>query len=568
MTRHDAPAASSATNRADLDVDALVIGAGFAGMYQLYRLRKLGLRTRVLDRAAGVGGTWYWNRYPGARCDIPSLFYTVSYTPELNANWQWTEWFASHDAIRAYMEAVAREEDFYRDISFKTTLVAADWDDTTATWTSTTDAGERITSRYLILATGALSESRVPELPGLDGFGGRWFNAGRWPQEPVDFTGRRVAVIGTGSTGVQVIPVVAQDAAEVVVFQRTPKFVFPAAHLPMTEDVVRPIKDEYPALRKAARRGDYGTPFPAPEQHLDEMSVPEREALMESLYSIGGLGSFVVAFDDHLGLKKQEVNDIVADFVRKKIRETVHDPATAEALTPYGYPIGINRIIIGTNYYETFNRDNVRLHSVIDDPIEEITATGLRTRNSEFEFDDIIFATGYDGLTGSFTAVDVRSRTGTTIKEYWADGPSTYLGMQMADFPNLFLITGPGGPSVLSNVITTTEQSIDFLAGLIEHARADGFEVIEPDAESERRWMEHVAEVAQGSLYRYAYKANSWYTGLNVPGKKVVFMPYAGGVGTFESILEEVAADGYRGFHCTGDARMEVLAGRPQPGAG
>jgi cyclohexanone monooxygenase len=565
MTRHDAPAANSAINRADLDVDALVIGAGFAGMYQLYQLRKLGLRTRVLDRAAGVGGTWYWNRYPGARCDIPSLFYTVSYTPELNANWQWNEWFASHDAIRAYMEAVAREEDFYRDISFKTTLVAADWDDTTATWTSTTDAGERITSRYLILATGALSESRVPELPGLNDFGGRWFNAGRWPHEPVDFTGRRVAVIGTGSTGVQVIPVVAQDAAEVVVFQRTPKFVFPAAHLPMTEDVVRPIKDEYPALRKAARRGDYGTPFPPPEQHLDEMSISEREALMESLYSIGGLGSFVVAFDDHLGLKKQEVNDIVAEFVRKKIRETVHDPATAEALTPHGYPIGINRIIIGTDYYETFNRDNVLLHSVIDDPIVEVTATGLKTASTEFEFDDIIFATGYDGLTGSFTAVDVRNRAGITIKDYWADGPSTYLGMQMADFPNLFLITGPGGPSVLSNVITTTEQSIDFLTGLIEHARADGLEVIEPDAESERRWMDHVAEVAQGSLYRYSYKANSWYTGLNVPGKKVVFMPYAGGVGTFETILEEVAADGYRGFRCSQAARMVALAGQQQP---
>lgn len=568
MTVHDAPAANSAQDSADLDVDALVIGAGFAGMYQLYKLRQLGLRTRVLDRAAGVGGTWYWNRYPGARCDIPSLFYTVSYTPELNQKWEWSEWFADHNAIRGYIEAVAREEDLYRDISFKTTLVGADWDDATATWTSTTDAGERITSRYLILATGALSESRVPDLPGLDDFGGRWFNAGRWPHEPVDFKGRRVAVIGTGSTGVQVIPVVAQDAAEVVVFQRTPKFVFPASHLPMTEDLVRPIKDEYPALRKAARRGDYGTPFPPPEQHLDEMSVPEREALMESLYYIGGLGSFVVAFDDHLGLKNQKVNDIVADFVRKKIREIVHDPATAEALTPYGYPIGINRIIIGTDYYETFNRDNVRLHSVIDDPIEEITAAGLRTLNSEFEFDDIIFATGYDGLTGSFTAVDVRSRTGTTIKEYWADGPSTYLGMQMADFPNLFLITGPGGPSVLSNVITTTEQSIDFVTGLIEHARADGLEVIEPDAESERRWMEHVTEVAQGSLYRYAYKANSWYTGLNVPGKKVVFMPYAGGVGTFESILEEVAADDYRGFRRSGQGRTDVLAGQQQLAGG
>ncbi|WP_166903520.1 NAD(P)/FAD-dependent oxidoreductase [Mycobacterium sp. DL440] len=568
MTLHDSAAADSVRSRSDLDVDALVIGAGFAGMYQLHRLRKLGLRTRVLDRAAGVGGTWYWNRYPGARCDIPSLFYTVSYTPELNEEWQWTERFATHDAIRAYMEEVARREDMYRDITFETSLVSADWDESTATWTSTTHAGEHITSRYLILATGALSESRVPELPGLNDFGGRWFNAGRWPHEPVDFTGRKVAVIGTGSTGVQVIPVVAKDAAEVVVFQRTPKFIFPAANVPMTDEESRPIKDAYPELRKAARRGDYGTPFPAPEMHLDEMSVADREELMEGLYNLGGLGGFIVHFSAHLGLKKLEVNDIVADFARKKIREIVKDPATAEALTPYGYPIGINRIIIGTDYYETFNLDKVRLHSVIDDPIVEVTATGLKTTSAEFEVDDIIFATGYDGLTGSFTAIDVYSRTGTTIRERWADGPSTYLGMQMADFPNLFLITGPGGPSVLSNVITTTEQSIDFITGLIEHARADGLEIIEPDSESESRWMDHVAEVAQGSLYRYAFKANSWYTGLNVPGKKVVFMPYAGGVGTFQDILDGVAADGYRGFRCSVAPRTDVLAGQSQPAGG
>ncbi|WP_261566057.1 flavin-containing monooxygenase [Frankia gtarii] len=563
MTLHDAPAAG-----AGLDVDALVIGAGFAGMYQLYRLRKLGLRTRVLDRAAGIGGTWYWNRYPGARCDIPSLFYTVSYTPELNQKWQWTERFGTHEAIRAYMEEVARQEDMHRDISFETTLVAADWDEGSATWTSMTDAGERIRSRYLIMATGALSESRVPDLPGLGGFKGRWFHTGRWPHEPVGFTGRRVAVIGTGSTGVQVIPVVAQDAAETIVFQRTPKFVLPAVNVPMTEEDARPVKEMYPALRKAARRGDYGTPFPPPAEHLDEMSVQDRETLLEDLYTKGGVGSFVVSYHDHLGLKKQEVNDIVADFVRKKIRETVDDPATAETMTPYGYPIGINRIIIGTDYYETFNRDNVRLHSVLDDPIVEVTATGLRTQNAEFEVDDIIFATGYDGMTGSFTSVDVRGRTGKTIREYWADGPSTYLGLQMADFPNLFLITGPGGPSVLSNVITTTEQSIDFLMGLIEHARADGLDVIEADADAERRWMEHVADVAQGSLYRDSYKANSWYTGLNVPGKKVVFMPYAGGVGTFETILEDVTADDYRGFRRSAAARTEVVPDQPQPAGG
>jgi cation diffusion facilitator CzcD-associated flavoprotein CzcO len=278
------------------------------------------------------------------------------------------------------------------------------------------------------------------------------------------------------------------------------------------------------------------------------LSIAEREALMEQMFDGGMIGGFVTGYAEHLGLKKQEVNDIVSDFVRKKLRETVHDSVTADTLTPYGYPMGINRIIIGTNYYETFNQDHVRLHSVLDDPIVEFTATGLKTAHAEFEFDDLIFATGYDGMTGSFTSIDVHGRSGRTIKEYWADGPSTYLGMQMNDFPNLFLITGPGGPSVLANVITTTEQSIDFVTDLIAHAQAGEATVIEADAEAERQWMEHVAEVADGSLYRYAYKANSWYTGSNVPGKKVVFMPYAGGVGTFETILEQAAADGYRGF--------------------
>jgi len=555
MALDDATAPKSSQTRPaerEVDIDALVVGAGFAGMYQLYRLRKLGLRTRVVERASGVGGTWYWNRYPGARCDIPSLFYTVSYTPELNQEWQWTERFGTHEVIRAYMEEIARREDMYRDITFNTVVTSADWDDDARAWTSVTGTGERIRSRYLILATGAISDSRVPDLPGLDGFRGRWFHTGRWPHEPISFAGRRVAVVGTGSTGVQTIPTVAEEADEVIVFQRTPKFVLPAVNVPMNEDDARPVKEAYPQLRAAARRGDYGTPFPVQKAHLDELSIPEREELLEGLWDAGGVGGFVVAYADHLGLKKQEVNDIVADFVRKKIRQIVQDPATAEALIPYGYPIGINRIIIGTNFYETFNQDHVRLHSVLDDPIVEITATGLKTAHEEFEFDDLIFATGYDGLTGSFTSIDVRSRAGRKIKEYWSDGPSTYLGLQMTDFPNLFLITGPGGPSVLSNVITTTEQSIDFVTSLIEQAQSRGLDVIETDADSERRWMDHVAEVAQGSLYRHAAKANSWYTGANVPGKKVVFMPYAGGVGTFEAILEDVTADDYRGFHLSG----------------
>jgi cation diffusion facilitator CzcD-associated flavoprotein CzcO len=549
------------------EVDALVVGAGFAGLYQLHRLRKLGLRTRVLERGSGVGGTWFWNRYPGARCDAPSLFYSVSYLPDLDQEWQWTERFAAQPEILAYVEEVARREDMHRDISLETSLISAEWDSGTATWTAKTDTGESITSQYLIMATGCLSASRVPDVAGLDLFQGRWFHTGRWPHEPVDFTGRRVGVVGTGCTGVQVIPAIAQDAEKVIVFQRTPKFVLPAANRPLTEEDARPVKERYPTVRSAARRADFGVPFPPPEHNLAEMSIAARESLMESMYGAGGLGGFVSNYADHLGLKNQEVNDILADFVRKKIREVVNDAETAEALTPYGYPIGINRIILGTGYYQSYNRSNVTLHSVLDDPIMDITETGLKTRGAEFEFDDLIFATGYHAMTGSFSAVDIRGRSGPTIREHWADGPRAYLGMQIADFPNMFMITGPGGPSVLGNVITTTEQSIDFVTGLIEHARANNLGVVETDAMSEAQWMDHVAGVAEGTLYRHAYKANSWYTRVNGPGKKAVFMPYAGGVGTFETVLEDVAADGYRGFHFSRAGGARALASHPQASA-
>jgi cation diffusion facilitator CzcD-associated flavoprotein CzcO len=529
-------------------VDAVIVGAGFAGMYQLHKLRELGLQSRVLERGSGVGGTWFWNRYPGAHCDAPAQFYTVSYRPDLDQEWTWSHVYAPQAKILEYMEEVARREDRYKDISFDTSVVGATWSDDTARWTSTTNTGETITSRYLIMATGALSDTRVPDIRGLDTFEGRWFHTGRWPHEPVSFSGRRVAVVGTGSTGVQTIPIVAAEAAEVLVLQRTPKFVLPALNRELTHDEVEAVRANYATLRAEARRGDFGMPFPTPPYDLRAMSIAEREELMEELFTRGGLGGFVSSYRDHLGLKSQEVNDIVSDFVRKKIREIVKDSKTAEALIPYGYPIGINRIILGTDYYETFNRDNVTLHSVLDDPIIEVKPTGLQTAENYFEFDDLIFATGYDGMTGSFTSVDIRSRAGESIKDRWADGPTTYLGMQVSEFPNLFIITGPGGPSVLANVVVTTEQSIDFVAALIRHAQDHGLQVIETDADSETRWMEHVAEVAEDTLYRYASKANSWYTGANVPGKKVVFMPYAGGVGTFETVLKDVAEHAFRGF--------------------
>ncbi len=355
-------------------------------------------------------------------------------------------------------------------------------------------------------------------------------------------------MIGTGSTGVQVLPAVAKIADHVTVFQRTPKFVLPAPNHRLTDDEIAAVKENYPALRAASRLGDYGTPFPPLQDDLRTMTADAREELLESYYETGRIGGFISSLQDHLGMKSREVNDYVSEFMRNKVRELVKDPETAEALIPYGYPMGINRIIVGEDFYESFNRDNVDLHSTIDDPIVEFTATTMRTAHHEFEVDDVIFATGYDGLTGSLTAVDIRSRSGPTIRERWVDGPCTYLGMQISDFPNLFVVTGPGGPSVLANVIVTIEQSVDFITALIKWARDQGASTIEVDAGSEAAWMDHVEEVSRQSLYAEAYKANAWYSGSNVPGKKVVFMPYAGGVGTFEALLEDVARDGYRGF--------------------
>jgi cation diffusion facilitator CzcD-associated flavoprotein CzcO len=333
------------------DIDARIVGAGISGMCQLHALRQMGLRTRVIERGSGLGGTWFWNRYPGARCDAPSVFYSVSYLPELDQAWTWTERFAAQPEILDYLNEVSRRNGLAEDITFSTSLVAAEWDDASATWTSRTDTGEAIRSKYLVMATGCLSQSRVPEIKGLDDFQGRWFHTGRWPHEEIDFTGRRVAVIGTGSTGVQTIPTVAKTAAEVIVFQRTPKFVLPARNAPISEDESNAVKQMYPLLRAEARRCDFGVPMPAPEEDLSTMSIADREALMEARYVEGTLGVYVGHYADHLGLKNEEVNSIVADFVRKKIRETIDDPDTAEALTPYGYPIGVNRIIVGTEYY-------------------------------------------------------------------------------------------------------------------------------------------------------------------------------------------------------------------------
>jgi cyclohexanone monooxygenase len=528
------------------DLDAVIIGAGFAGMYALHRLRGLGLRVHAYERGDDVGGTWYWNRYPGARCDVESMFYSYSFSPELEQEWEWTELFPAQPEILRYASHVADRFDLRRDISFGTTVRTATFDETTNRWTIETDDGRRATAQFLITAVGCLSASRVPAFSGLDAFLGENYHTGEWPREGVDFTGKRVAVIGTGSSGIQAIPVIAQQAEHVTVFQRTAAYSLPARNRPLRPDEVASIKAEYRQIRARNRIAPSGTPIRRPPIG-SALEVPEdrRRAEFEQRWQAGGV-TFMTTFTDTI--RDAAANEISAEFVRERIREVVRDPATAELLTPRDYPIGTKRICLDTDYFATFNRDNVTLVSVRETPIGGITPEGVLVGDTEYPVDAIVFATGYDAMTGPLNAIDIRGTGGQSLHDKWAAGPRTYLGIASAGFPNLFLLTGPGSPSVLVNMIVSIEQHVDWVTDLIGHARGNGVARIEARLEDEDRWVDHVNELASITLYP---KAASWYMGANVPGKPRVFMPYVGGMGPYRDACDDVAANGYRGFILT-----------------
>ncbi|WP_135466959.1 flavin-containing monooxygenase [Crenalkalicoccus roseus] len=536
---HETPAAQAGPPET---LDAVIVGAGFAGLYMLHRLRGLGLSARILEAADGVGGTWYWNRYPGARCDVESMQYSFSFDEALQQEWKWSERFAAQPEILAYANHVADRYDLRRDIRFNTRVAAAHYDEAAGRWLVRTERGEAISARFCIMATGCLSAARVPDIPGLETFRGTWYHTGFWPHEGVDFTGRRVAVIGTGSSAIQAIPVIAEQAAELLVFQRTPNFSIPSRNAPMDAEYERWWKSDYAAHRQKARQMRTGILYNIDQRSAMEVTEEERQRVYEERWAAGGT-AFMGAFVDLL--TNQASNDTAAEFVRARIRATVKDPATAEILSPRNHPIGTKRICVDSHYYETFNRDNVRLIDVSRAPIEAITETGLRTREAAYEVDSIVFATGFDAMTGTLLKIDIRGRGGESLAAKWAAGPRTYLGLMSAGFPNLFMITGPGSPSVLSNMIVSIEQHVDWLTGCLAHMRARGLARIEATREAEDRWVDHVNEVAHRTLYP---QANSWYMGANVPGKPRVFMPYVGGVGTYRQICDEVAAKGYEGF--------------------
>ncbi len=530
-----------------IDADVVVVGAGMAGLYLLHRLRTMGLRAVVIEAADDVGGTWYWNRYPGARCDVQSVDYSYSFDPGLDDEWEWSEKYATQPEILRYLEHVADRHDLRRDIRFETKVDHARWDDDARTWAVTTDAGDTITSRFYVMATGCLSAPKIPDVEGADRFGGDVHFTSRWPHEGVDFTGQRVGIIGTGSSAIQSIPIIAEQAESLTVFQRTPNFSLPAHNGPVPEDKAAALRADRTAYRHEARWSSAGVPLVPAEEGALQVDEAERRRRYEAAWQEGTIFALMGAFNDLLA--DEAANDTAAEFVRSKIRSIVEDPATAEALCPTTYPVGTKRLCLDSGYYHTFNRPNVSLVDLGTDPITTITEQGVQTTSGTHELDALVFATGFDAMTGAIVAVDIAGRDGVELRERWAEGPLTYLGLTTAGFPNLFMVTGPQSPSVLSNMAVSIEQHVDWICQTIEHLRVEGHDTIEATPVAEAGWVRHNADFADITLFP---KANSWYVGANVPGKARVVLPYVGGVDRYRAICDEVVERGYLGFELSG----------------
>jgi cyclohexanone monooxygenase len=536
-------------------LDVLVVGAGISGIHLLHRLRGLGFRVLVVEAGDDVGGTWYWNRYPGARCDVESLVYSYSWSDELQQAWHWTERYAPQPEILAYLEHVVERFDLRRDMRFSTRVTAAAFDDASGSWRIRTEAGDELQSRFLIMATGCLSVPRLPEIDGLERFGGDVYQTALWPREPVDFGGRRVGVVGTGSSGVQVVPEIARTAAHLAVLQRTPAFSVPSWNGPLEAAVERDVKQHYAERRALARETAGGNPWHERPQSVFDATPAEREAEFEARYRVGGFflhSAYNDLFTD------PAANEIISDFVRSKIRSRVDDADLAEQLCPYDYPLATKRMCIDTGYYEAFNRPGVRLVNLRRTPIVEVMERGIRIGGpapEELPLDALVLATGFDAMTGALAAVDLRGRGGIALRDKWAEGPRTYLGLAHAGFPNLFTITGPSSPSVLSNVMVSIEQHVELVATILGHLRDHELTTIEPTVEAEDAWVEHHRALGDASLYP---RANSWYMGANVPGKPRVLLPYVGGVGRYRRICERVVSSGFAGFAVGGPQGREL----------
>jgi cyclohexanone monooxygenase len=536
------------------EVDVVVVGAGFAGLYMLIRLRELGLRTVVVEKGDDVGGTWYWNRYPGARCDIDSVDYCYSFSPELLRDWVWTERFATQPEILRYLEHVADRFDLRRDIRFSTRVERARFDDAYGTWRVGMSDGSTLRSRFCVMAVGNLSEPKRPDIPGVDSFAGQAVHTAQWPREGVDFSGKRVGVIGTGSTGIQAIPRIAEQADHLYVFQRTPNYSMPAHNVPLDPAYVAKVVEAYPERRRMARESDAGIPFPPPEKKAFEVSDDERERMYQAGWQRGGINSLSYAFTDFF--RDEDANRTAQDFARRKIKEIVEDPVTAASLCP-SHHIGTKRTCVDTGYFETYNRDDVTLVDLRTEPIEELTPSGVRTSKTEYDLDCLVFAVGFDAMTGALRAIDITGRGGLTLQEAWTHGPRTHLGVAVAGFPNMFMITGPGSPSVLSNMVVSIEQHVDWIADCLRFVEEHGVARIEAMQEAQDSWVDYVNELADATLYP---QASSWYVGANIVGKPRVFMPYVNGCGNYRRECDDVAASGYRGFTMTSSGHRRSLS--------
>jgi cyclohexanone monooxygenase len=536
--------------------DAIVVGAGFAGMYMLHKLRQLGLRARVYEAGSGVGGTWYWNRYPGARCDIESMQYSYSFSDELQQEWDWTERYAAQPELLSYANHVADRFDLRRDIQFDTRIERAEFDEDLNIWAVSPAGGGDITAQYLILATGVLSSAQLPAIEGIESFKGDIYHTAQWPHEPVDFTGRRVGLVGTGSSGVQAIPVIAGLAEHLTVFQRTANFSLPARNAKLTDEKRQEIRANYPEIRRFAReQSRTGVYVPLPDRGALDDSDEERRAKYESRWNLGGL-AFLSIYNDLT--RNQASNDTAADFVREKIAEIVEDKATAAKLMPTTHPLGTKRICVDTDYFATFNRPNVSLVDISETPIETVLPDGVRAAGKDHKIDVLVFATGFDAITGSILKIDIRGRGGRALREKWAEGPRTYLGLMSAGFPNLFIITGPGSPAGLTNAIVSIEQHVEWISDCLAYMGDRGLESIEASGQAEETWVAHVNDVASKTLYP---KANSWFMGANIPGKPRVFLPYIESVARYRQICLDVAAKGYEGFVLNGAHETNAAVG-------
>jgi cation diffusion facilitator CzcD-associated flavoprotein CzcO len=523
----------------------VIVGAGFAGMYMLHKARQQGLSAQVFEAGSGVGGTWYWNRYPGARCDIESMEYSYGFDEELQQEWEWSERYSPQPEILRYAEHVADRFDLRRDITFDTRVTRATYDQDAGTWRVETDGGHDLTTRYVVMATGCLSSANTPDIPGKDDFAGPTYHTGLWPHEGVDFTGRRVGIIGTGSSALQAIPIIAEQADHLTVFQRTATYAVPAWNRPLDPDEVAKVKANYAEFREANRQmpSAFGAWLDPPQHATLEVGPEERQARFEERWAHGGL-PFLGAFTDLL--LDTDANEEAAEFVRAHIRDIVQDPAVAERLVP-DQVIGCKRLCVDIGYYETFNRPDVLLVDLSESPIERITAEGVQTSAGEHELDCLIFATGFDAMTGALLRVDIRGRDGRTLQDAWSAGPRTYLGLGMVGFPNLFTITGPGSPSVLTNMLVSIQQHVEWITDCVTHLRDEGLTTIEAEQQAQDDWVDYVNTVAGFTLFP---TCNSWYLGANVPGKTRVFMPLPG-FATYAEQCALVAADGYAGFALT-----------------